>query len=83
MPVTKSRVGLNEMLSLDQTNTTGFLFGDEDGAGSSETNNYLQKNATEDGFPILVRKHNPNQVICFLFIILLRRRLQKVADPFM
>jgi len=57
------------MLSLDQTNTTGFLFGDEDGAGSSETNSYLQKNATEDGFPILVRGSNPNQVSFLYFFV--------------
>lgn len=56
MPVTRSRNGMHEMLSLDQTNTTRFLFGEEDGATSPDVKSYLQMNATDDKFPILVRR---------------------------
>jgi hypothetical protein len=43
-------------LSLDQTNTTRFLFGDdEEHAGDAKS--FLQVNATEENFPILVRHH--------------------------
>jgi hypothetical protein len=55
MPVTKSRNGANEF-SLDQTNTTHFLFGDDESAPSSDLQSYLQMNATDDNFPILVRR---------------------------
>jgi hypothetical protein len=56
MPVTKSRNGMHEMLSLDQTNTARFLFGEEEGASTPDVNNYLQMNTTDDKFPILVRR---------------------------
>ncbi|KAF4634360.1 hypothetical protein G7Y89_g3754 [Cudoniella acicularis] len=56
MPVTKSRNGMHDMLSLDPSNTTRFLFGEEDGATSPDVKNYLQMNATDDKFPILVRR---------------------------
>ena len=56
MPVTRSRNGMHEMLSLDQTNTARFLFGEEEGSTSPEIKNYLQMNATDDKFPILVRR---------------------------
>jgi hypothetical protein len=53
MPVTKSRNGLPD-LSLDQTNTTRFLFGDDE-EHLSDPKSFLQMNATDDNFPILVR----------------------------
>ncbi|RDW83178.1 putative RNA-binding protein [Coleophoma crateriformis] len=56
MPVTKSRNGMHEMLTLDQTNTARFLFGEDEGATSPDVKNYLQMNATDDKFPILVRR---------------------------
>ncbi|KAI9742450.1 MAG: hypothetical protein M1818_003984 [Claussenomyces sp. TS43310] len=56
MPVTKSRNGMNEMLSLDQTNTTRFLFGDDEPSQSSDPKSYLQVNANDENFPILVRR---------------------------
>jgi hypothetical protein len=56
MPVTKSRNGMHDMLSLDPSNTTRFLFGEEDGASSPDVKTYLQMNATDDKFPILVRR---------------------------
>jgi hypothetical protein len=56
MPVTKSRNGMQEMMSLDQTNTARFLFGEEDGAASGDIKNYLHMNTTDDKFPILVRR---------------------------
>lgn len=61
MPVTKSRNGMNEMLSLDQTNTTRFLFGDEE--GTPDVNHYLEVSGAENNFPTLVRHENyPGQV---------------------
>ena len=56
MPVTRSRNGMHEMLSIDQTNTARFLFGEDEGATSPDVKSYLQMNATEDKFPILVRR---------------------------
>jgi len=59
MPVTKSRNGMHEMLSLDQTNTARFLFGeDEQPAPSPDRSNFLQMNTTDDKFPILVRRED-------------------------
>ncbi|ESZ95034.1 hypothetical protein SBOR_4567 [Sclerotinia borealis F-4128] len=56
MPVTKSRNGMHEMLSLDQTNTARFLFGEDENAAPANVDNYLKMNATDDKFPILVRR---------------------------
>jgi hypothetical protein len=61
MPVTKSRNGMHEMLSLDQTNTTRFLFGDDDIPSTSDPKSYLQMHATDDNFPILVRREELQQ----------------------
>lgn len=67
MPVTRSRNGMHEMLSLDQTNTARFLFGEEEGGTTSpDVNNYLDMNATENNFPILVRTRNSDQVRSFI-----------------
>jgi hypothetical protein len=62
MPVTKSRNGIQDMLSLDQTNTTRFLFGDEEASTSADAKSYLQMHATDDNFPILVRGEHPQKV---------------------
>ncbi|OBT71730.1 hypothetical protein VF21_09366 [Pseudogymnoascus sp. 05NY08] len=62
MPVTKSRNGIQDMLSLDQTNTTRFLFGDEDAGGPMDSKNYLQMHATDENFPILVRGEHPQNL---------------------
>ncbi|KAL8838035.1 MAG: hypothetical protein Q9170_002316 [Blastenia crenularia] len=49
-------------MGIGHINTTGFLFGDEDEAAKKESatspdvKNYLQMNATDDKFPILVRR---------------------------
>jgi hypothetical protein len=56
MPVTKSRNGMHDILSLDPSNTTRFLFGEDDAATSPDVKNYLQMNTTDDKFPILVRR---------------------------
>ncbi|KAL8717901.1 MAG: hypothetical protein Q9225_004911 [Loekoesia sp. 1 TL-2023] len=69
MPVTgsKNRIYGNygdyaAAMGIGQINTTGFLFGDEDEAAKKESatspdvKNYLQMNATDDKFPILVRR---------------------------
>ena len=56
-------------LSLGQINTTGFLFGDDDSekqstkkeqnsTASPDVKSYLQMNATDDKFPILVRRND-------------------------
>lgn len=57
MPVTKSRTGFYD-IGLDQANTTGFLFGDDDSAPEAKL--YTQTNA-DDNFPTLVRRE-PNMV---------------------
>lgn len=54
MPVTKSRTGFYD-ISLDQANTTGFLFGDDD--STQEASLYTQSNI-EDNFPTLVSRPN-------------------------
>jgi hypothetical protein len=56
MPVTKSRNGMHEMLSMDPSNTTRFLFGDDESGTTSSDNEYLQMN--DDKFPILVRRED-------------------------
>jgi hypothetical protein len=76
MPVTKSRNGINEMFSLDQTNTTRFLFGDDETSSSPDQKSYLQMNANDENFPILVRRDeyaqkvrvNPPKVIIHVLI---------------
>lgn len=70
MPVTRSRNGMHEMLSLDQTNTARFLFGEEDRATSSNVKSYLQMNATDDKFPILVRREEYPGLVCLLTAVL-------------
>ncbi|KUJ08544.1 ARM repeat-containing protein [Mollisia scopiformis] len=64
MPVTKSRNGMHEMLSLDQTNTARFLFGEEEGGTASpDVNTYLDMNTTAENFPILIRNQDfPSQL---------------------
>lgn len=62
MPVTKSRNGMHDMLSHDPSSTTRFLFGDEE-EQPSDLKSYLQMNATDDNFPILVRRDDyPHKV---------------------
>jgi len=58
MPVTRSRNGMHEMLTLDQAGTIRSLFGEDEGATSPNVKSYLQMNATDDKFPILVRQHD-------------------------
>lgn len=73
MPVTGSRKRHSELgsdfssvLGLGHINTTGFLFGDDDekssgkkeSATSPDVKSYLQMNATDDKFPILVRRED-------------------------
>lgn len=68
MPVTGSKTRMYgnygdyaAAMGIGHINTTNFLFGDEDEAGkesatSPDVKNYLQMNATDDKFPILVRR---------------------------
>jgi hypothetical protein len=53
MPVTRSRTGLYDV-GLDQTNTTRFLFGDED-------SNALGHSVPDENFPTLVRRDEKMQ----------------------
>jgi hypothetical protein len=56
----------SSVLGLGHINTTGFLFGDDDekaaakkeSATSPDVKSYLQMNATDDKFPILVRRED-------------------------
>ena len=51
---------------LGQINTTSFLFDDEDAkeaTTSPDVKNYLQMNATDDKFPILVRRNDNSGVV--------------------
>jgi hypothetical protein len=52
MPVTRSRTGLYDMGGLDQTNTTRFLFGDDDSSGDTK----FGQGTSDDTFPTLVRR---------------------------
>lgn len=61
MPVTKSRTAFYD-INLDQANTTGFLFGDDDNVIEGKL--YTQAN-NEDNFPVLRRE--PNMVSQTLF----------------
>lgn len=54
MPVTKSRTAFYD-INLDQANTTGFLFGDDDNVVEGKL--YTQAN-NEDNFPVLRREPN-------------------------
>ncbi|POS78455.1 pumilio domain-containing protein [Diaporthe helianthi] len=54
MPVTKSRTAFYD-INLDQANTTGFLFGDDDNVIEGKV--YTQAN-NEDNFPVLRREPN-------------------------
>lgn len=79
MPVTKSRNGMHDMLSLDQTNTTRFLFGEDENAAPGNVDKYLNMNATDDKFPILVRRDEfPGLVSNFNF---LSKKKQKIHSP--
>jgi hypothetical protein len=57
MPVTRSRNGFYDLGTLDQTNTTRFLFGDEDASGETMGSHTLVTN-TDDAFPTLRRTSN-------------------------
>ncbi|RKF62256.1 putative rna-binding protein [Erysiphe neolycopersici] len=60
MPVTKTRPSFRD-LALDQINTARFLFGEEESSSKSGANEFLQVNANEENFPILVRREDyPN-----------------------
>lgn len=55
MPVTRSRTGLYADIGLDGTNTTRFLFGDEENSGETKG---LVAGSTDDNFPTLVRRED-------------------------
>lgn len=60
MPVTRSRTGLYD---LDQTNTTRFLFGDEEEASAANESKHYQPANPDGGFPTLTRREGqPNMV---------------------
>jgi len=59
-------------MGLGHINTTSFLFGDDDDSKESTTSpdvkNYLQMNATDDKFPILVRRNEFPGVVSVVLI---------------
>ncbi|KAJ2891763.1 hypothetical protein MKZ38_010730 [Zalerion maritima] len=60
MPVTKSRSGFYDM-NLDQTNTTRFLFGDDE--SSNDTKGFNLSGAPDESFPTLTRRDDqPNML---------------------
>lgn len=65
MPVTKSRNGMHDLLQ-DPSNTTRFLFGEEDGASSPDIKNYMNATTTKDNFPILVRGEGYPGMVSFI-----------------
>lgn len=66
MPVTRSRTGFYDV-NLDQTNTTRFLFGDEDATHDVK---YHQTAKMDDNFPTLTRREDqPNMVSSEVFPI--------------
>lgn len=65
MPVTRSRTGFYD-LNLDQTNTTRFLFGDED--GPNELKQY-QANMADDNFPTLTRLEGQPNLVGFVILV--------------
>lgn len=70
MPVTRSRNGLYDM-NLDQTNTTRFLFGDD------EPNSLPRGRTPDDNFPTLVRREDQmvSEGNCGFKILRVRERL--------
>ena len=77
MPVTGTRARREDnsdyasMVGLGHINTTSFLFGEDDekaaahkeSATSPDVNSYLQMNATDDKFPILVRQNDHSGIV--------------------
>lgn len=49
---------MHDILNQDPSNTTRFLFGEDDSVTSPDIKSYLQMNTTEDNCPVLIR-HNP------------------------
>ena len=83
MPVTGLRSRNHETvpehsatMGLGHINTTSFLFGDDEDSKESTTSpdvkNYLQMNATDDKFPILVRRNDFPGVVSNTTIIAFR-----------
>ncbi|CAK7217417.1 hypothetical protein SBRCBS47491_003159 [Sporothrix bragantina] len=67
MPVTRSRTGFYDFSSLDQTNTTRFLFGEEEEhANNSENKMYKATNSAvpgrDESFPMLKRSEGQNNM---------------------
>ena len=60
MPVTRTKNPYD--VSLDQTNTTRFLFGEEDDAARKDA--FSQGSAADEAFPTLVRQND--QMVCLL-----------------
>jgi len=68
MPVTRSRTGLYD---LDQTNTTRFLFGDDEDASAGGDIKHYQAVNPDESFPTLTRREGqPNMVSPFGHFVL-------------
>lgn len=81
MPVTRNRTGFYDFSSLDQTNTTRFLFGEEEEhAANGETNKLYHQTANanvtglDESFPTLTRSEGQNNMVrlfpFFQFLVL-------------
>ncbi len=67
MPVTRSKTGFYDLSSLDQTNTTRFLFGEDEDQTRRETKLYQNANSAVSGldesFPTLTRREGQPHMV--------------------
>jgi hypothetical protein len=78
MPVTRSRTGFYDFSSLDQTNTTRFLFGEEEEhTANGETNKMYHQTANanvtglDESFPTLTRSEGQTNMVSCHFLAFL------------
>ena len=71
MPVTRSRTGFYDFSSLDQTNTTRFLFGEEEEHAANGENKMYHQAANakltglDESFPTLTRSEGQTNMVSF------------------
>ena len=79
MPVTRSRTGFYDFSSLDQTNTTRFLFGEEEEHAANGENKMYHQAANakltglDESFPTLTRSEGQTNMVsfsCLLFLFI-------------
>ena len=71
MPVTRSKTAFYDISSLDQTNTTRFLFGEEEEHLNGEVKHYqpapVVAPSHDESFPTLTRHEGQPHMVCFDF----------------